>query len=70
MQLKEYLLKHNLSVYQFSYLSKLSAPVIYRILNNTNIAPKSAKRIFTITKGLVDYKKIMSFNGAKPLSHD
>ena len=65
MKLCDYLRDHNLSVHQFSYLSKLSTPVIYRILNNANIAPRSAKRILSITNGQVDYKNIMSFNGAK-----
>jgi hypothetical protein len=62
MQLIDYLNEHNLSVNQFAYLAKLSVPVIYRVLKNANIAPKSAKRIRAITNGDVDYKKIMVFN--------
>lgn len=70
MTLKEYLQAHNLSVHQFSYLSKLSAPVIYRVLNEANIAPKSAKRIYNITNGEVNYKHIMSFKGALLINDD
>ena len=62
MDLKNYLEKHNLSVYLFANICRLSVPVIYRILNDHNISPRSAKRIRTITNGFVDYKNIMSFN--------
>lgn len=55
MELIEYLRTHNLSVYQFSSLCKISAPVIYRMLNNKKIAKKSAKKVFFLTKGEVDY---------------
>ena len=64
MHLKEYLQTHNLSVYLFSNICRLSVPVIYRVLKNNNISPRSAKRIFSITKGLVDYQNIMTFHGA------
>jgi len=70
MQLKEYLELHNLSVHQFAYLTRLSVPVIYRVLNDCNIAPKSAKRILVTTNGAVDYKNIMTFNGATTLEND
>ena len=64
MLLKEYLETHNLSVYLFSNICRLSVPVIYRVLNNNNISPKSAKRIYNVTQGKVDYKNIMTFYGA------
>lgn len=70
MQLKEYLKEYNLSVYHFANITKLSTPVIYRVLKNANIAPRSAKRIKTVTNGAVDYKNIMSFNGAQSYSDD
>ena len=65
MTLKDYLIAHFLTVRQFAYISRLSTPVIYRVLNNTNISPKSAKRIFTLTHGKVDYKNLQSFNVSK-----
>jgi len=64
MTLKEYLQKNNLTVYMFSNICRLSVPVIYRALNNVNISPKSAKRIYSVTQGSVDYKNIQVFNGA------
>lgn len=64
MLLKDYLLEHNLTVYNFASLCRLSVPVIYRILNDKNISPRSAKKILTVTNGSVNYKKIMKFNGA------
>ena len=64
MLLKEYLEVHNLSVYLFSSICRLSVPVIYRVLNNNNVSPKSAKRIYSVTQGKVDYKNIMTFRGA------
>lgn len=63
MKLKEYLQNNNLSVYLFASVCRLSVPVLYRVLNDANISPRSAKRIFTVTQGSVDYKNIMSFNG-------
>ena len=70
MLLKEYLEEHNLSVYLFSSICRLSIPVIYQILNNENISPRSAKRIFNVTKGKVDYKNIQSFKGGDSLGVD
>lgn len=67
MTLKDYLINHNLSVHQFAFLVRLSVPVIYRVLNNANISPKSAKRILACTREQVDYENIMSFNGEKAL---
>lgn len=65
MQLKEYLETYNLTVYQFAAICRLSVPVIYRVLKNNNVAPKTAKRIKLVTNGAVDYKNIMSFYGSK-----
>ena len=62
MILKEYLQMHNLTVYNFSTICRLSVPVIYRALNNNNISPRSAKKIFTTTNGEVKYKNIQAFN--------
>ena len=64
MQLKKYLESHNLSVYLFSSICRLSVPVIYRMLNNNNISPKSAKKVYNVTQGSVDYKNIQKFHGA------
>ena len=70
MLLKEYLEAHNLSVYIFSSICRLSVPVIYRVLNNNNVSPKSAKRIYNVTQGKVDYKNIMTFHGASTVDDD
>ena len=64
MPLKTYLQKHNLTVYQFADMCRLSVPVIYRALNNHNIAPHSAKRIKIVTQGVVEYPNIMKFHGS------
>lgn len=64
MTLKEYLEKHNLSVYLFASICRVSPPVIYRVLNNSNISPKSAKTIFRVTHGVVDYKNLMKWAGS------
>ena len=63
MELKEYLQTHNLTVYLFANICRLSIPVIYRILNSNNISPRSAKRIYNVTQGKVDYKNIQTFHG-------
>ena len=70
MLLKEYLETHNLSVYLFSNICRLSVPVIYRVLNNNNISPKSAKRIYNVTQGKIDYKNIMTFHGASTVNDE
>lgn len=63
MDLKDYLREYNLSVTAFSFITKLSVPVIYKILNGENISLKSAKKIFHKTGGLVEYKKTRAYYG-------
>ena len=70
MNLKNYLEDNNLTVYLFSAMCRLSVPVIYRVLNNKNIAPKSARRIYNVTKGKVDYKNIQTFNRVSTVVDD
>lgn len=70
MPLKQYLETHNLSVSNFSNICRLSVPVIYRVLNECNIAPRSARRILSATNGAVEYKNIMSFQGATSTDED
>lgn len=62
MKLKDFLNKNNLSVYQFAFLSKLSVPVIYRVLRDERIAPKTARKLLSFTKNEVDYTNIRSFS--------
>lgn len=61
MLLSNYLKEKNLSLKDFSLITRLSIPVIYRVLKEQNIYPRSARRIFLKTAGMVDYKNIRDF---------
>ena len=61
MSLKEYLQEHGLSVGIFSTISKLSIPVIYRILRDENVTPKSSRRIQDVTQGKVVYENVRAY---------
>jgi predicted transcriptional regulator len=53
MKLKDYLEYCGLSVKTFTAESMLSLSVIYKVLHGKTIAPRSARRIKTVTKGRV-----------------
>jgi len=58
MLLKDYLSMIEMSAYKFSFICRLTAPVLYSVLANKRIRKRSAKIIYKKTKGLVDYKNV------------
>jgi predicted transcriptional regulator len=60
MKLDAYLKTHNLNHYQFSRLSGIPQPTIWRILNRkVNASPRIAKEIEKSTKGKVTALEVL-----------
>lgn len=62
MTLKEYLKEHNLTVADFSIISRISLSILYRIMKEYNISRSTQKKLLKKTNGKVFYDKIYKPN--------